>query len=139
MAQGSGQRRSSVKETEEHPVADALKTVARRTGAIISPEYVPNIFGYGIAGLGVCLGIVLVDPALKPSQVAVVAVLLGLSGAAFATAITGILRLETKVIVAGGPFVVFVLAFWAMMSAAAPGVLPDFSALFGKVVSRNIP
>jgi len=57
----------------------------------------------------------------------VLAGLLGLSGAAITTAISGILKIKTKTLVASGPLAVFVLLFWAEMSAGAPGVLPDFT------------
>jgi hypothetical protein len=116
------------------------KTVApateKTTTPVIPSEKVPNIFGYGLLGLGLCLGIVFVDPALAPLQVAVVAIILGLSAAAFATAIAGILKLETKYIVAGGPFAVFAIAFWAMMSVGAPNILPNPTTAFTKSVPK---
>jgi hypothetical protein len=64
-------------------------------------------------------------------QVAAVASLLGLSGAGITTAISGTIQLKTKFLNAGGPLVVFVLVFWATMSAGAPEVLPNFSKLIG--------
>jgi hypothetical protein len=110
MGRGPSQKHSNTNEVAER--VELPGPGPKKAGTpVISPETVPNIFGYGLLGLGLCLGIVFVDPALKPTQVAVVAILLGLSGAAFATAIAGILKLTTKYVVASGPFAVFIIAF----------------------------
>jgi hypothetical protein len=107
------------KAAERKTPRDAGRRFASRAAA-------PKLFLYGIAGLLLSLAIVLGFPQLARTQVPVVAGLLGLSGAAITTAISGILRIKTKTLVASGPLAVFVLLFWAEMSAGAPGVLPDF-------------
>jgi hypothetical protein len=136
MGRRPSQRRNGRREGGESDQL-AAPTTEKTIKPVISSERVPNIFGYGLLGLGLCLGIVFVDPALAPPQVAVVAIILGLSAAAFATAIAGILKLETKYIVAGGPFAVFAIAFWAMMSVAAPNVLPSLSTPFSKSIQKS--
>lgn len=60
------------------------------------------------------------------------ACLLGLSGAAVVTGISGILQIKTKTIVATGPLAIFLLCFWAVVATGASRALPDFSILFGK-------
>lgn len=127
MAKGVRNHRGRTKDPKEDLESTAPTTADNeKLGQIVSPRNAPNLLLFGIAGLLLSLAIVFIDRALTPIQVAVLALILGLSGAAVATAISGILRLETKVLVAGGPFVIFVLAFWAVMSAGAPGVLPSF-------------
>lgn len=101
-------------------------------GKFASAATAPNLFLWGIGGQLLSIVIVFGRPELQPIQTAVVACLVGLSGAAIASAISGILKLKTKSLVASGPFVVFVLVFWAVMSAGAPGVLPDFASLVGR-------
>jgi hypothetical protein len=92
---------------------------------VVSAAVAPNLLLWGVAGLGLSLAIAFAFPHLTAVQATVVAALLGLSGAAIATANFGILRVKTKMIVASGPFAVFILFFYAMMQAGAPGVLPD--------------
>jgi hypothetical protein len=103
------------------------KTTRGPGGGFASRAAAPKLFLYGIAGLFLSLAIVFVFPQLHPTQVPVVAALLGLSGAAITTAISGILKIKTKTLVASGPLAVFVLLFWTEMSAGAPGVLPDLT------------
>jgi len=103
------------------------KTARGPGGGFASKAPAPKLFLYGIAGLLLSLAIVFGFPQLYPAQVAVVAALLGLSGAAITTAISGILKIRTKTLVASGPLAVFVLLFWTEMSAGAPGVLPNLT------------
>jgi hypothetical protein len=86
---------------------------------------VPHLFLWGVGGLVVSLVVVFAFPKLQPVQATVIAALVGLSGAAIATGITGILKVQTKAIVATGPFAVFILCFWAVIAAGAPGIVPD--------------
>jgi hypothetical protein len=109
-----------------------------KRGRFVSKISGPNLFLWGIGGL--VLSMIMVfgyphDP--KPIQVSVLATLDALSGAAIATAISGILKLQTKVLIAGGPFVVFILVFWSVMAAGAPGVLPDLNTLFRRARPSN--
>jgi hypothetical protein len=113
------------------PRAPRTKAVSG-TRPVIPASVVPKLFLFGLVGLMLCLAIVFLQPAIQPTQAAVLALVLGLSGALVATAIAGVLKLRTKTMVASGPFVVFVLGFWVMISAGAPNVLPDFSALIGR-------
>lgn len=80
----------------------------------------PNVFLWGIGGLALCLLIVFLVPNPTPIQAALLAVLVGLSGAAIASGISGILKLKTRALTASGPFAVFVLGFMAVFSAGAP-------------------
>ena len=109
------------------PPPTAGKPARSPGGRFASRAAAPKLFLYGIAGLLLSLVIVFGFPQLQPTQVPVLAGLLGLSGAAITTAISGILKIKTKTLVASGPLAVFVLLFWAEMSAGAPGVLPDFT------------
>jgi hypothetical protein len=106
-------------------------------GRFVSKISGPNLFLWGIAGLILSLIIVFGHPDPKPVQVSVLATLDALSGAAIATAISGILKLQTKVLIAGGPFVVFVLVFWSVMATGAQDVLPDLNTLVGLTRSSN--
>jgi len=110
-----------------------------KSGPLIAP---PSMLFFGIGGLLLSLAIVFVFPALNPNgflpiQVVIVATLTALSGAAISNAITGILKLQTSVLVAGGPFVVFVIVFWATVEAGAPGVLPNIGTLFDRLRGRR--
>jgi hypothetical protein len=86
----------------------------------------PNLFLCGIGGLLVSLIIVFVFAELRPTQAAVLACLVGLSGSAIATGISGILQIKTKTLVASGPLAVFIVCFWAVMATGAAGALPEF-------------
>jgi hypothetical protein len=98
----------------------------------------PNLFLWGVGGLLLSIAIVFSLAKIQPIQAAVVACLVGLSGAAIATGISGILKFQTKMLTASGPVVVFILAFWAVMSTGAPGVFPDLiSALTARVPVRR--
>ena len=122
----------------DQPPSQAAPSGSSRPRAARASATAPNLFLWGIAGLLLSLVIVFAYPSeIKPVQVAVTASLDALSGAAIATAISGILKLQTKVLVASGPFVVFVLVFWGVMAAGAPGVLPEFGDLLGKVSRRR--
>jgi len=79
----------------------------------------------------VSLAIVFVFAELRPTQAAVLACLVGLSGAAIATGLSGILQIKTKMLVASGPLAVFIVCFWAVMATGAPGTVPTFG-LSGK-------
>jgi hypothetical protein len=121
-------------------MARASRAQAASKGKPVVPQHmVPNLFLWGIGGLVLSLVIVFVFPDVRPIQVASLAILHGLSGAAIATAITGILQLKTRSVVASGPFVVFVLAFWAIMSAGAPETLANFSSLLLGRGTRKSP
>jgi hypothetical protein len=107
-------------------------------GKRTSTSAAPNLFLWGIGGLVLSLAIAFGYPyEMRPIQVAVLASVHSLSGAAIATGISGILNLKTRALVASGPFVVFVLIFWAVLGAGAPGVLPDFGGLFGRGLSEK--
>jgi len=108
---------------------------ARRKGGsrakLTSKAAAPNLFLYGVGGLLLSLAIVFMPAEWRPAeadlrttQAAVLACLVGISGAAITTGLSGILEIKTKVLVASGPFAIFVLCFWVVMGTGAPGVLP---------------
>jgi hypothetical protein len=70
-------------------------------------------------------------------QVIVVATILSLSAAGVASAISGVVNLNTGILRAGGPFVVFVVVFLTFIAAGAPGVLPDLGFLLGQGSTRS--
>jgi hypothetical protein len=91
-----------------------------------------NLPLFGIGGLLVAGAMVFSLPLDKPTQVVVVAAILSLSVAAIATAISGIINLNTGLLRVSGPFVVFVIVFWTFIAAGAPGLLPDLGLLLGR-------
>ena len=79
------------------------------TGQFVATSPAPNLFLWGAGGLMLSLVLVFAYPifgTITPLQVAVVAVLVSLSGALIASAIAAVLRLETRFVKATGPFVI---------------------------------
>lgn len=74
---------------------------------------------------------------MQPTQVVVLATVLSLSAAATAAALPGALNLRIKALTAGGPIAVFVIVFYVMIAAGAPGVLPDLISMYNRTVGRK--
>jgi len=113
----------------------------RQTGAARSVRRTrtakANLPLWGIFGMVLTLAIVFGFPLDRPLQVIVVATILSLSAAGIASAISGVVNLNTGILRAGGPFVVFVVVFLTFIAAGAPGVLPDLGFLLGRGSIRS--
>jgi hypothetical protein len=109
--------------------------MAKRSSAakvdLMSRAAAPNLFLWGVGGLALSLLVVFGFPAISQLQAVVLASLTGLSGAAIATAIPGILRIKLKAVAASGALVVFFLVFSAVVAAGAPDAFPTW--LLGRV------
>jgi hypothetical protein len=94
---------------------------------------------FGIGGLVLASSMVFGLPLHEPMQVVMVASILSLSVAAIASAISGIITLNTGLLRVSGPFVAFMIVFWAFIAAGAPGLLPDLGFLLGRGSPRSTP
>jgi hypothetical protein len=106
----------------------------RRSSSQLSPRF---LLACGTALLVVAAVIAFGYPIvsgkeMEPTQVVVLATLLGLSAAAFFAALPIALELRLKALNAGGPVAVFLIVFYVMIAACMPGVLPDPISLYNR-------
>jgi hypothetical protein len=108
----------------------------RSTGSTLFSPHFLLILGIGLLVVAIVIAIgypAISTKGMEPAQVVVLAAVLGLATATFAAALPGTLDLRYKGLKAGGPIFVFLIVFYTVISAGAPGVLPDPISFYNRV------